>query len=694
MFNSLFNPKSVAVVGASPNKKKVGFAVLDNLLKFKFKGKIYSVNPKHKKILNLKCYQSISEIPVALDLVVIAVPNTVVPEILEEAGLKKTKNAIIISSGFGEIGERGLELEKKLLEIANKYNIRILGPNCLGIINPKSNLNASFATKMPPKGKVAFLSQSGALCTSILDWAEKVHFGFSKFISLGNNLDIHEADLLDYLGHDSETEVILMYIEGVKQGKKFLEIASRVTKKKPVIVIKSGKTEKGAQAVLSHTGSMSGKDRIYNVAFEKSGILRAENIDELFELARIFSNLEPPKKDTVAIVTNAGGPGVLAVDGCSQYGLDVAKFSENTIEKLKQKLPIQANIRNPVDVIGDATAKTYEDALNAVLADENVGSCLVILTPQKMTEIKQTAEVVVKLHKKYKKPIASSFMGGIDTAAGTHVLKKAGMPHFDTPDDAIRALAGFTKYNCDVLKRKKQQFPEILGHKEQVQKITDRIKSENRQMFSGIEALELIHLYGIKVPDLIDVPNPDEAAEKSQLLGFPVVMKINSPDISHKSDIGAIAKDISSPQEAMVEFSKIEQNAKKAYPDAKIYGVTIQKQVKGKEFVIGINKDVTFGHFATFGFGGIYVEILKDVSSRLLPLSREDVYSMIKEIKSYKILEGARGESPGDIDAVADAILKLAQLAQDFDLNMIEINPLIVLNKGEGCYAVDVRAKL
>jgi len=694
MFTSLFNPKSVAVVGASPNKKKVGFAVLDNLLKFKYKGKIYPINPNHKKILGLDCYKSMLDIPVNTDLVVIAVPHLTVPKVLEEAGQKKTKNAIIISSGFSETGEEGASLEKSLIEISKKYGIRILGPNCLGIINPKCNLNASFATKMPPKGKVAFLSQSGALCTSILDWAEKVHFGFSKFISLGNNLDIHEADLLDYLGNDSETEVILMYIEGVKQGGKFLEVAKKVTQKKPVIVVKAGKTEKGAKAVLSHTGSISGRDNIYDVAFEKAGILRAENTDELFELARIFSNLEPPKKDNVAIVTNAGGPGVLAVDASSQYGLNVAKFSEATIKKLKSKLPLQANINNPVDVIGDASAETYENALNAALADSNVGSCLVILTPQKMTEIKETAEVVVKLHKKYKKPVACSFMGGIDTAEGTRVLKKADIPHFDTPDDAVRALAGFTKYYCNILRKEKPLFVEIAGDKQKIQTIIERLKHENRQIMSAEEGFEILSAYGISIPPSDVAANEGEAAEKAGQLGFPVVMKINSPNISHKSDIGAIAKDISSDEEAGIEFRKIMENSKKAVPDARIFGVTIQKQVKGKEFVIGINNDATFGKFATFGFGGIYVEILKDVSSRLLPLSKQDVYSMIKEIKSYAILEGARGENAGDIDAVASSILKLAQLARDFDLSMIEINPLIVMDKDKGCFAVDVRAKL
>jgi len=694
MFSSLFNAKTVAVIGASPNKKKVGFAVLDNLIKFKYRGRIYPINPKHKKILGLTCYKSVLDVPGTLDLVVIAVPNITVPQVLEEAGRKKARNAIIISSGFAEIGEEGIGLEKLLLEISHKYNIRILGPNCLGIINPKNNLNASFATKMPPKGKVAFLSQSGALCTSILDWAEKVHFGFSKFISLGNNLDIHEADLLDYLGKDTETEIILMYIEGVKLGKEFFEIAKKVTSKKPVIVMKSGRTEIGAKAVLSHTGSISGKDDIYDIAFDKMGILRVENIDALFELARIFSNLEPPKTENVAIVTNAGGPGVLAIDACSQYKLNVAKFSEKTINKLKAKLPTQANINNPVDVIGDATAKTYEDALDAVLADDNVGSCLVILTPQKMTEIKETAEVVVKLHKKYKKPIASSFMGGIDTAKGTHVLKKTDMPHFDTPDDAIRALADFTKYYCDILKREKPQFIEIKGDKERAQKIIDRLKNENRQIFSVEEGFELLSAYGINIPPGELAANEEEAVGKARQLGYPVVMKINSPDITHKSDIGAIAMDISSDEEARVEFRKIIENSKKAVPDARINGITIQKQIKGREFVIGVNKDITFGQFATFGFGGIYVEILKDVSLRLLPLSKQDVYSMIKEIKSYRILEGARGENPADIDAVADTILRLGQLASDFDLGVIEINPLIVMDKDKGCYAVDVRAQI
>jgi len=694
LFTNLFNPNSVAVIGASPDKKKVGFAVLDNLIKFKYKGKIYPVNPKHKKILGLKCYSSVSEIDEDIDLVIISIPNTAVPQVLEEAGRKKAKSAIIISSGFGEIGEEGKKLEEVLLEISTKYGIRILGPNCLGVINTHNNLNASFATKTPPKGKVAFLSQSGALCTAILDWAEKVHFGFSKFISLGNNLDIHEADLLEYLGNDADTKVILMYIEGVKDGKRFLDVASKVCLKKPVIVMKAGITEKGAMAVLSHTGSISGKDSIYNAAFDKAGVIRVPDVNTLFDVARVFSFSEPPQKDGVAIVTNAGGPGVLAVDACSDYKINVAQFDKGTTDKLAEKLPVQANFVNPVDVIGDASAETYEYAIDKVLADKNVGSCLVILTPQKMTEIKETAEAVVRMHKKHKKPIIASFMGGVDTAKGTKVLKANNIPNFDTPDDAIKSLAAMTHYYCGFLKREKPEFVHVSGNKDHVWQITERLKHENRQLMSAEEGFYLLSSYGIKIPPSSLVKDETDAVEKSKSIGYPVVMKINSPDISHKSDIGAIAVNIDSDDEARIMFRKIMENSRKAVPNARINGVEIQKQIKGREFVIGINKDPAFGLFATFGYGGIYVEILKDISSRLLPLSKQDVYSMIKEIKSYKILEGARGELPADIDAVADAIFRLAQLAQDFNLEMIEINPLIVLDKGKGCYAVDVRAKL
>ncbi|MBW3017014.1 CoA-binding protein, partial [Candidatus Woesearchaeota archaeon] len=374
MFESLFNPKSIAVIGVSKDRQKVGFAVLDNLMKFKYPGKIFPINPKYKKIRNLKCHASVLDVDEEVALAVITIPNTLVPKVLEECGRKKVKDAIIISSGFGEIGEEGKKLEQQLLDISKKYGVRILGPNCLGVIDTSSSLNASFATKMPPKGKVAFLSQSGALCTAILDWAEKVKFGFSKFISLGNNLDIHEADLIEYFGNDKNTEVILMYIEGVKDGSAFLEAANKVIRKKPIIVMKAGKTKEGVKAVLSHTGSIAGSDSIYDAAFEKAGINRAENVDVLFELARAFSSLTAPTKDAVAIVTNAGGPGVSAIDSCSQFGLQVAKLDAATIENLKSKLPKQANTHNPVDVIGDASAQTYENALDAVLADNNVGS--------------------------------------------------------------------------------------------------------------------------------------------------------------------------------------------------------------------------------------------------------------------------------------------------------------------------------
>jgi acetyl coenzyme A synthetase (ADP forming)-like protein len=694
MTDRLFNPKSIAVIGASNDKKKVGFAVLDNLLKFNYKGKIYPINQKHKKVSGLKAYKSVLDVPGIIDLAVVAIPSIAVPSVLEEAGIKKISHAIIISSGFGETGEEGKKLEQLVLEIARKYNMRLLGPNCLGIINCRNNVNASFATKTPPKGDVAFLSQSGALCTAILDWSQKVNFGFSKFISLGNNLDLHEADILEYLGTDSDTKVILMYIEGIKDGKRFIDVASKVSKKKPIIVIKSGQTDEGAKAVLSHTGSIAGKDALYDAAFNKAGVIRAEDVETLFELARVFSSLHPPSKNGAAIVTNAGGPGVLAIDACSKYKLKVAELSKSTIDSLAKKLPRQANTKNPVDVIGDASAQTYKDALDAVLKDANVGSCLVILTPQKMTEIKETAEVVVSMYKKYKKPIVCSFMGGVDTAKGTHILKKANIPHFDTPDDAIRALAGLTKYYCEILKKETPDYPVIKGDRQRVEKMLAVMKSDKRTIPNVEQGFEMLSAYGIETPKSEVAANESEAVEKSRAMGYPVVMKINSPDISHKSDIGAIVKDIDSDDEARVEFRKIIDNSRKAVPGARINGVQIQKQLKGREFVVGINKDATFGQFATFGFGGVYVEILRDISNRLLPLSKQDVWSMMREIKSFKILEGVRGETPADIDSVADLIMKIAQLASDFNLDMIEVNPVIVLDKGKGCFAVDVRAKL
>lgn len=690
--DKLFNPDSVAVIGASHTKGKVGHDVLMNLIRFGYKGKIYAINPKPEEIMGLTPYPSVLRIDGKIDLAVFAIPAPLVPNSLSECGQKGVKAAIIISAGFKECGPEGAKLEREVAAIAKEFNIRILGPNCLGLINTASALNASFAAEMPLSGDIAFFSQSGALCTAILDWAVKEKIGFSKFASLGNKVDISESTLLKALGDDPDTKVILGYIEDVKDGREFMRVAREVTAKKPVIICKSGGTQAGARAASSHTGSLAGSEAAFNAAFKQTGIIRAYSIEALFDYALAFSYQGLPSGERLAIITNAGGPGIIAADAVERsQDAKVASFNKETIDYLRKSLPVGAAVYNPVDVIGDADDERYRRALEGVLKDSNVDGALVILTPQTMSKIEETASCVAGLRNE--KPIFSSFMGGKLVEPGLRILHDNKIPNYPFPERAVSAFDAMVKFK-KYLELPKEEAELFSVDKDKVKKIFDDAVKVGQQTIPEYIAREVIQSYGFNLPKSVLAKTAYEACFVADKIGYPVVMKIASPDILHKSDIGGVKVGLANAKEVEGAFYDMTQRAKRVMPDAVILGVLVQEMVTGgKEVILGMTKDPQFGPLLMFGLGGIYVEVLKDVSFRIAPIAARAAKEMIDEIRSVALLRGARGEKPTDIESIKDGLLRLSQLVMDFPIiSELDINPLMVFSveKG-GSIAIDVR---
>ncbi|MFQ5867691.1 MAG: acetate--CoA ligase alpha subunit [bacterium] len=693
MLEKLFNPKSITIIGASRKEAKVGHTVLKNLLQHGYKGKIYPINPKAEEILGIRTYSTIFSVEGKIDLAVVAIPSQFVPSILKQCVKKRIDTVIIISAGFKESGKEGSKLEKELVETIKNSSIRVLGPNCLGVIDTASSLNASFAAGMPSRGNIAFFSQSGALCTAVLDWALEEDVGFSKFISLGNKADIDEVDLLLALAADPETKVILGYLEGIGNGVRFMEVVREVSRAKPVIITKSGRTQAGARAASSHTGTLTGSEAAYEAAFRQCGVIRAETVEALFDYAIAFAYQPLPRGANLAILTNAGGPGIIAADAAANSILRMASFGEKTIRELRKELPVSAAIYNPVDVIGDAGAARYEKGMKTVINDPGVDSLVVILTPQAMTEIKETAEVISKISSAVSdKPVLSSFMGRLEIKAGTKVLRSGKIPNYSYPERAIAALEAMVKHRKwkEVPSGKTKSF-EV--NKKKTEEIFSKAKEKGKANLTTEQTREVLSAYGFSLPNRIVTETSREAISAADSLGYPVAMKIVSPDILHKSDIGGVKVGISGKSQVARSFEDLISNAKRFMPEALILGVAVEEMIgPGREVILGSSRDPSFGSLLMFGLGGIYVEALKDISFRIAPLSLYEVDSMIKEIRSYPILKGLRGEQPSDLIAVKEALLRLSQLVTDFpEILEMDINPLMVLPAGEGAVVIDSR---
>ena len=692
MLEEIFAPQSVAVVGASPDPSRLGHRVFKNVVENGYKGRIYPIHPTAPDVLGHTAYASVLAIPEPVEMAVLVIPPQFVLGVVEECGQKGIKGLVIITAGFKEVGGEGAKLEQQLVEIVRRYGMRMVGPNCLGVIDTISNLNASFAALMPGDGEIAFMSQSGAICTAILDWSKSENIGFSRFVSLGNKADVDEVALLRAWGSDPQNKVILAYLEGISDGPGFIAAARDVTKHTPVIAIKSGTTAAGTRAISSHTGSLAGSETAYEAAFNQSGIIRARSMEQLFDFALIFAYQPLITGPRIAIVTNAGGPGIIATDAIERAGLKMAEFAPETISGLQASLPPTANVFNPIDVIGDAKADRYRTGIKAALADPNVDAVLVLFTPQAGSEAEETVRVMAELAANQPKPIVASYMGAYSIGPALQLLNEYKIPNYAFPERAVASLAAMEAHQ-----RWRVQPPlnyaAFDADKERVRQLFAEVRASGRVELGEIEARDVMTAYGMRLPESRLARSPEEAAEIGREIGFPVVMKISSPDILHKSDIGGVRVGVQDAQAASDSYELIAYRARKYSPNARVWGVLVQEMAKkGREILVGVSRDPQFGPLIGFGMGGIYVEVLKDVEFRLAPLSREEVAAQVRAIRSFPLLAGVRGEQPADLAVVEDVVLRVSQLVSDFpEIVEMDINPLVVYNRGEGAIVLDAR---
>ena len=700
---SIMSPKSIAVVGASNRPGSLGLAIFKNLLQGGYEGILYPVHPKARSIHGVKAYQGIADIPENVDMAVIIVPAERAYGVIEEAAECKVKGCVVITAGFKEVGGAGVELERRIQGLARETGLRLVGPNCLGVINtkPDVSMNASFGRAMPKAGNIAFISQSGAVCAAVLDYAAGRNMGFSKFVSVGNKADVNEIDFLRYLKDDPDTDVIIMYLEDISDGREFMDIARAITFEagKPILAVKSGRSAEGARAAASHTGSLAGSDASYDALFLQCGVQRVEGINELFHYAQAFSQQPLPRGNRIAIVTNSGGPAIMTTDAAIRHGLKLAALTAQTKKKLKSNLPPTASIQNPVDVIGDADPSRYEAALRDTIDDEGVDGAIVILAPAAITGIRETAEIVPRVAQDTDKPILCSFMGLVDVTAGVDYLQEHGIPNYVFPEAAARAMAAMVRFNENLkpYRKKKRGFLRFEQERDKVAGIIRaKLDGQERCYMPEKEASELLQCYGFPLLKSRLIKEPSEIEAVLKEIGLPVAMKIDSPDIIHKSDAGGVRLKIGSTDQARKAFDDIVKAAKAYKASARINGILVERMAQGGvEVILGATRDPKFGPVCMFGLGGIFVEALKDVTFRLAPMWESSAENMIHSIKAYKVLRGIRGNPPSDIEAVKCCILKLSQLVSHHpEIAELDINPLIIYPKGKGCVVADSRILL
>jgi len=688
-----FNPESVAIVGASRQPGKVGYEILTNMVDAGYEGKIFPVNPKADKIGQLKCYGDLEAIGEVPELVIIVIPAKIVPAVMDQCAAIGVKAVIIITAGFKEIGEQGRQLEQKVVQIAKQAGIRVIGPNCLGVVATTNKLNASFGGVLPREGTIGYLSQSGALLSAILDMANADDIGFSKLVSIGNKADVDELDAIEALGQDPDTKVIAGYLESIANGGAFVRQAERISQTKPILLMKSGSTEAGAKAASSHTGSLAGSETAYECVFERAGIIRCDSIKAQFDFAQALANQPLPKGPGVAVITNAGGPGIMAADAIEQQGLVFAKLADETMTKLASNLPAPANVHNPIDVLGDALADRYELALSVVLDDPNVDTVLVLLTPQAMTASAATAEAIVKVaNQKPNKPVLACFLGARKVDEGIKILRKGNIPQYDSPESAvntIKVIADYVRWRS----RPKRVVKLFAVNRRKVQNLIERYLRAQSREIGEMESKEILEAYGFVTPKGSIATTAEQAVNTAEQLGYPVVLKIWSPDILHKSDVGGVKLGIGSAQEVRDAFDLMMYRIPGKLPNANILGVFVQQMCqKGKEVILGMHRDPHFGPLMMFGMGGTMVEVLKDVSFYLAPITSDEAKQMLANTRTYKILQGVRGEEGVDIDAIAEGLQRLSQLVTEFpQIQEMDINPLVVGPEGTTPIAVDAR---
>jgi len=695
----LFFPTSIAVVGASRKVGSVGHAVIRNLIYGHYTGVIYPINPQAKGILGVPCFKDLSALGEVPDLVVVVVPAPHVERVVLQASDLGTRHMVVISAGFKEVGEEGAARELRIRDIARERGLSILGPNCLGVINtdPEVQMNASFGRDIPPHGCLGLISQSGALCAALLDYAKGRGIGFSQFVSFGNKCDVDEVDLLRSLAADDKTQAIMMYVEEIGNGARFLAAAHEIThgpNPKPILVIKSGRTAEGAAAAASHTGSLAGSDELYNALMTQAGAFRVETVAELFDLAEVFTDPALPAGRKTAIVTNAGGPGIMATDAAIRNGLELAKFRDYTKKSLQFQMPTVGSIKNPVDVIGDARSDRYRAALDAVTADETVDQVLVVVTPQTMTDVTEISQVIGESKEFCSKPMAACLMGLEDVSAGVELLQKRyGVPTFAFPENAMRAMAAKSRFS-EWVKSKIRGYRQFEAEKDAVHKLFQEEFDAGRPQLIEIRALEALKAYGFPTVPFKLARTAEEAVAVSAEMGYPVVMKIVGPKILHKTDVGGVKLDLRDGPAVQAAYDAMLASVRSRLGnDVEIWGVLIQKMMdRGKEVILGVTRDKRFGPVLMVGLGGIYTEILKDVAFRLAPIRENEADEMIREIRSIKLLQGARGEPPSDLAAVAECLMRLSQfVAAHPEIHELDINPLLVYPRGKGAVVADAR---
>lgn len=694
MLTHLFFPEKIALLGASRNQGKVGHDILANLVEGGFSGEIIPVNPAGGELFDMKVYTSLDEYNGTIDLAIIAIPK---PQIMKAAkdGLHKgARSIIVITSGFKETGQDGALLERELADLCRRNGARLLGPNCLGLLNTGYHLNASFAGTMPKPGRIGVFSQSGALCTSILDVAKGRELGLSKLVSIGNKADITEDDLLEYFGSDPETDVIIGYLENIVAGDSFIKIATEAATNKPVIILKSGTSQAGRRAAASHTGVLAGADTAYGAAFKRSGIIRADTFEALFDYATALSMQPLPKGDRVLIVTNAGGPGTMAADAVVHSGMTVAELATNTATSLREKLPSAASVFNPIDVLGDAPPERYGDTLTAAQNDDSVDGIIIILTPQAMTDPAETARTIARSIDG-SKPVLVSFMGGKEVMPGRHELTAASLPDFPSPERAVAALKAMYEYACW-----KSRPPRVVTrfrvNRRRVEHIINRSRANSIFQLNEVKAKKVLEAYGFSIPDGRLVTSSDDAVEHARRIGFPLAMKIVSSDIIHKTDVGGVRLNLTSVRHVRDSYDLMMMRIGQQLPDARIEGVYIEHMAdQGIEVILGMTRDPQFGPMLMFGLGGIFVEVMKDVTFHLAPITHEEAIQMLTSTRSYSILEGKRGGKGVDIDTIATGLQKISQLTTDFpEITEMEINPFFVGDFGSEPVVADARISL
>jgi acetate---CoA ligase (ADP-forming) len=694
MLETLLYPKAVAVVGASRNTEKVGYALLANLVNSGYKGEIVPVNPEAGEILGLKCYRSLAEYHGRIDLGIVVVPGKSVKEAIESSLKAGARSIIVITAGFREVSAQGAVAEQELVDLCRAHGARMVGPNCLGVLNTDHRMNATFAPSLPPAGRISVISQSGALCVAILDWAAHQKLGLGKVISFGNKADLNEVDFIQALAEDNQTNVIAGYLESIKEGNKFMRVAEEAASVKPVVILKVGITQAGAKAASSHTGSLAGADIAYGAAFRRAGVVRAENFEALFDYSIAFSMQPLPSGERVGIITNAGGPGIMAADAAESLGLKMVSPTPANEARLRSVLPAAAAVGNPVDVIGDADPDRYVKAFEILQEDEKIDAIVVVSTPQNMTRPLELAEKLAAAHKG-KKPLLTSFMGGKEVAEAKDRLMALGIPNYPAPDRAVAAL----KAMCDYAawrRRAARVVTRFPVNRRRVDRIIQMQTRSGAPQIAEVEAKEILRAYGFNVPDGQLARISDEAVNAADRIGYPVVLKISSPDIIHKSDFGGVRINLANSEQVRDAFDLMMLRIQKRAPKAHLRGVYVEKMgQRGRELILGMTRDPQFGPMLMFGLGGIFVEVMKDVTFHLAPITADEAMQMLMGTRSYALLQGARGQAPVDLEAIAGALQRISQLATDYpEIIELDINPFIVGPVGMQPYVADARMTL